>query len=85
MGDCENNLSYKLELNDNTRDQIILSKKIIHELPRIIISKSHLNNETIQYLKDNYAEKVRKSHLQSTTGGISNDNFILMDGTDISK
>jgi hypothetical protein len=38
-----------------------------------------------QYLKDDYAEKVRENHLQSATVGIANDSFILMDGTDISK
>jgi hypothetical protein len=38
-----------------------------------------------QYLKDDYADKVRENHLQSTCSGISKDCFILMDGTDISK
>ncbi len=38
-----------------------------------------------QYLKEDYAEKVLNSHLASVCGSISKDNFILMDGTDISK
>jgi len=38
-----------------------------------------------QYLKINYAENVRFQHLKSISGSISKDNFILMDGTDISK
>ena len=38
-----------------------------------------------QYLKEDYANKVRQSHLISVKSGISKDNFILMDGTDISK
>lgn len=38
-----------------------------------------------QYLKADYAKKVLNSHLESVCGSISKDNFILMDGTDISK
>ncbi len=38
-----------------------------------------------QYLKDDYAENVRREHLRFVSSGISKDNFILMDGTDISK
>lgn len=38
-----------------------------------------------QYLKEEYAEKVLNSHLENVCGSISKDNFILMDGTDISK
>ena len=38
-----------------------------------------------QYLKDDYAEKVRCQHLKSVSCSVSKDNFIIMDGTDISK
>ncbi len=38
-----------------------------------------------QYLKEDYAENVRLQHLKTVSGSISKDNFILMDGTDISK
>ena len=38
-----------------------------------------------QYLKEDYAEKVSNTHLETVSGSISKDNFILMDGTDISK
>lgn len=38
-----------------------------------------------QYLKEDYAEKVTNTHLETVSGSISKDNFILMDGTDISK
>lgn len=38
-----------------------------------------------QYLKDDYAENVLRQHLKTISGSISKDNFILMDGTDISK
>jgi len=38
-----------------------------------------------QYLKGDYAENVLCQHLKSVAGSISKDNFILMDGTDISK
>ena len=38
-----------------------------------------------QYLKEDFAEKVICSHISSVSHGISKDNFILMDGTDISK
>ena len=38
-----------------------------------------------QYLKEDYAEKVIKTHLESVKDNISKDCFILMDGTDISK
>ena len=38
-----------------------------------------------QYLKDDYAENVRCQHLKSSAASVSKDNFIIMDGTDISK
>lgn len=38
-----------------------------------------------QYLKEDYAQKVTTAHLDNVSSGISNDDFILMDGTDISK
>lgn len=38
-----------------------------------------------QYLKGDYAENVLQQHLKTVAGSISKDNFILMDGTDISK
>lgn len=38
-----------------------------------------------QYLKEDFSEKVISSHLSSVCSSISKDNFILMDGTDISK
>ncbi len=38
-----------------------------------------------QYLKDDYAQKVMSNHLETVGTGISQNDFILMDGTDISK
>lgn len=38
-----------------------------------------------QYLKEDYAEKVINSHLGNVSGSISENDFVLMDGTDISK
>ena len=38
-----------------------------------------------QYLKEDYAQAVRQTHLKTVGGSISKDDFILMDGTDISK
>lgn len=38
-----------------------------------------------QYLKEDYAQKVINTHLKNISGSISKDDFILMDGTDISK
>jgi len=38
-----------------------------------------------QYLKEDFAEKVISTHLETVNSGISKDDFILMDGTDISK
>jgi len=38
-----------------------------------------------QYLKEDYAKKVLTTHLKNVGNSISKDNFILMDGTDISK
>lgn len=38
-----------------------------------------------QYLKDDYARQVRGFHLDTVGKSISEDTFILMDGTDISK
>jgi hypothetical protein len=38
-----------------------------------------------QYLKDDYADKICDHHLASVGPNISKDNFIVMDGTDISK
>ena len=38
-----------------------------------------------QYLKEDYAQKVSHTHLETVSSSISNNTFILMDGTDISK
>ena len=38
-----------------------------------------------QYLKDDYADNIRKHHLSLAASSVSKDDFILMDGTDISK
>lgn len=38
-----------------------------------------------QYLKEDYAQKVVNTHLKNISGSISKNDFILMDGTDISK
>ena len=38
-----------------------------------------------QYLKDDYAQKVIDTHLEGVSYTVSKDDFILMDGTDISK
>ena len=38
-----------------------------------------------QYLKDDYADKVLDSHLEIISPSISKEDFIIMDGTDISK
>ena len=38
-----------------------------------------------QYLKDDYAQKVIDTHLEGVSCSVSKDDFILMDGTDISK
>lgn len=38
-----------------------------------------------QYLKKDYAQNVINTHLKLVKNSISKDNFILMDGTDISK
>ena len=38
-----------------------------------------------QYLKEDYADRVLEGHLGSAAPGVSKDDFIVMDGTDISK
>lgn len=38
-----------------------------------------------QYLKDDFAENVLESHLGTVEPGISKNDFILMDGTNISR
>ncbi len=38
-----------------------------------------------QYLKDDYAQKVSNTHLEGVSCSVSKEDFILMDGTDISK
>ncbi len=38
-----------------------------------------------QYLKYDFAENILESHLQSVESSVSKNDFILMDGTDISK
>ena len=38
-----------------------------------------------QYLKNDFADNVREHHLEAASAGISKNDFILMDGTDISK
>lgn len=40
---------------------------------------------SLQYLKEDYADKVTSAHLEDVKASMSKDNFILMDGTDISK
>ena len=38
-----------------------------------------------QYLKEDYAKKVMDNHLKSVCPSIGKEDFIIMDGTDISK
>lgn len=38
-----------------------------------------------QYLKEDYADKVLERHLEIASQGVSQGDFIIMDGTDISK
>ena len=38
-----------------------------------------------QYLKSDFASKVSYNHLNNVKNSISKDDFIIMDGTDISK
>lgn len=38
-----------------------------------------------QYLKEEYAENIRTAHLEVSSKGINTSDFIVMDGTDISK
>lgn len=38
-----------------------------------------------QYLKEGYADKALEGHLGTVAPGVSKDDFIVMDGTDISK
>ncbi len=38
-----------------------------------------------QYLKDDYADNIMNYHLSNTQSCVTNESFILMDGTDISK
>jgi hypothetical protein len=38
-----------------------------------------------QYLKEEYAENIRTAHLEISSKGINTSDFIIMDGTDISK
>ncbi len=38
-----------------------------------------------QYLKEDYADSVLINHLENVSCGVTKDDFIIMDGTDISK
>ncbi len=38
-----------------------------------------------QYLKDDYADNVLDNHIETVASGICKDDFLLLDGTDISK
>lgn len=67
------------------KSKTVLVNQIAASLREPLKLKDVAKRLSSQYLKDDYADKVRESHLQSTCLGISKDNFILMDGTDISK
>lgn len=67
------------------KSKSVLVNQIAASLREPLKLKDVCKRLSSQYLKEDYAQKVSDTHLQSVGSSISKDDFILMDGTDISK
>lgn len=67
------------------KSRSVFVNQIAASLREPLRSKDVCKRLSAQYLKEDYAEKIRNHHLESVVPGISKDDFILMDGTDIGK
>lgn len=67
------------------RSRSVFVNRIAASLREPLRLKDVCKRLSSQYLKEDHAEKVMNSHLRGTSSSISKDDFILMDGTDISK
>ncbi len=67
------------------KSKSVFVNQIAASLRESIKLKDVCKRLSAQYLKGDYAEKVMTTHLETVGNSISKDNFILMDGTDISK
>lgn len=67
------------------KSQSVFVNQIAASLRESLKLKDVCKRLSAQYLKEDYAEKVINTHLETVSERISKNNFILMDGTDISK
>jgi len=69
---------------------ILHSKSIfINQIASVLGEKIPLKKTTKrlseQYLKEDYADKVLASHIESVKGSVTKDSYLVWDGTDIAK
>jgi hypothetical protein len=67
------------------KSKSVFINQIAASLREFLKLKDVCKRLSAQYLKEDYAKKVRTTHLKNVGTSVSKDNFILMDGTDISK
>ena len=67
------------------KSKSVFVKQIAASLREPLKLKDVCKRLSAQYLKQSYADTVLEHHLNRIAPGISNDSFIVMDGTDISK
>ena len=67
------------------KSQSVFVNQIAASLRESLKLKDVTKRLSAQYLKEDYAEKVLEHHLSTASRGVGEDNFIVMDGTDIRK
>lgn len=67
------------------KSRTVLVNRIAASLREPLRLKDVCKRLYAQYLKEGYAEKVRAFHLSTSCKGVSQADFIVMDGTDIQK
>jgi hypothetical protein len=67
------------------KSKTVFVNQIVASLRESLKLKDVCKRFSCQYLKEDYANTVLTHHLSVVAPSISNNNFIVMDGTDISK
>src|SRR5690606_14506438 len=67
------------------RSRSVVVNQIAASLREPLKLKDVAKRLSAQYLKEDYADRVLEGHLGSAATGVSNDDFIVMDGTDSSN
>ena len=67
------------------KSKIVFVNQIAASLRETLKLKDVAKRLSLQYLKSDFASKVSYNHLNNVKNSISKDDFIIMDGTDISK